>query len=306
MLRFQFWKIFLVFGVLSLGVIYSMPNIFPPDPAVQITFNSSGGSFNDRVVEKIKSDAEKEKINFSSVENDEKSILFRTNNYDDQIKLKQHFEESLDNNFVIALNLAPNTPEWLKSLNAFPMKLGLDLRGGVHFLLEADTDLLIEAKLESAISNLKRILRDLSLKPRALEIEDTSILISLNAQQDEELLSEAVQSLNGFDLESLNSSDYRLRLTEEELEQMVDYAVLQNLNTLRNRVNELGISEPVVQRQGTKRISIQLPGVQDTAEAKKIIGKTANLEFRLETAYRITATIKVVKFASTIVIRALS
>ena len=147
-----------------------MPNIFPPDPAVQITFNSSGGSFNNRVVEKIKSDAEKEKINFSSVENDEKSILFRTNNYDDQIKLKQHFEESLDNNFVIALNLAPNTPEWLKSLNAFPMKLGLDLRGGVHFLLEADTDLLIEAKLESAISNLKRILRDLSLKPRALEL----------------------------------------------------------------------------------------------------------------------------------------
>ena len=296
MLRFQFWKIFLVFGVLSLGVIYSMPNIFPPDPAVQITFNSSGGSFNDRVVEKIKSDAEKEKINFSSVENDEKSILFRTNNYDDQIKLKQHFEESLDNNFVIALNLAPNTPEWLKSLNAFPMKLGLDLRGGVHFLLEADTDLLIEAKLESAISNLKRILRDLSLKPRALEIEDISILISLNAQQDEELLSEAVQSLNGFDLESLNSSDYRLRLTEEELEQMVDYAVLQNLNTLRNRVNELGISEPVVQRQGTKRISIQLPGVQDTAEAKKIIGKTANLEFRLEAANRISLASRIDKF----------
>ena len=104
--------------------------------------------------------------------------------------------------------------------------------------LEADTDLLIEAKLESAISNLKRILRDLSLKPRALEIENTSIFISLNTQQDEELLSEAVQNLNGFDLESLNSSDYRLRLTEEELEQMVDYAVLQNLNTLTNRVNE--------------------------------------------------------------------
>ena len=296
MLRFQLWKIFLVFSVLSLGVIYSLPNIFPPDPAVQITFNSSGGSFNDRVVENIRSNTEKKNINFLSVENDENSILFRTNNYADQISLKQHFEESLDNNFVIALNLAPNTPEWLKSLNAFPMKLGLDLRGGVHFLLEADTDLLVEAKLESSISNLKRILKDISLKPTALEIEDTSILISLNTQQDADLFTEAFQRLNGFELEPLNSSDYRLRLTNEELEQMIDYAVLQNLNTLRNRVNELGISEPVVQRQGAKRISIQLPGVQDTAEAKKIIGKTANLEFRLEAENRTSLASRVERF----------
>ena len=296
MLRFQLWKIFLVFSVLSLGVIYSLPNIFPPDPAVQITFNSSGGIFNDRVVENIRSNTEKKNINFLSVENDENSILFRTNNYADQISLKQHFEESLDNNFVIALNLAPNTPEWLKSLNAFPMKLGLDLRGGVHFLLEADTDLLVEAKLESSISNLKRILKDISLKPTALEIEDTSILISLNTQQDADLFTEAFQRLNGFELEPLNSSDYRLRLTNEELEQMIDYAVLQNLNTLRNRVNELGISEPVVQRQGAKRISIQLPGVQDTAEAKKIIGKTANLEFRLEAENRTSLASRVERF----------
>ena len=166
------------------------------------------------------------------------------------------------------------------------MKLGLDLSGGVHFLLEADTDLLVEAKLESSISNLKRILKDISLKPTALEIEDTRILISLNTQQDADPFTEAFHRLNGFELEPLNSSDYRLRLTNEELEQMIDYAVLQNLNTLRNRVNELGISEPVVQRQGAKRISIQLPGVQDTAEAKKIIGKTANLEFRLEAENR--------------------
>ena len=124
--------------------------------------------------------------------------MFRTNNYADQISLKQHFEESLDNNFVIALNLAPNTPEWLKSLNAFPMKLGLDLRGGVHFLLEADTDLLVEAKLESSISNLKRILKDISLKPTALEIEETSILISLNNQQDADLFTEAFLRLNGL------------------------------------------------------------------------------------------------------------
>ena len=296
MLRFQFWKIFLVISVLFIGAIYSLPNIFPPDPAVQITFNSSGGSFNERVVASIEYNAKDDNLNFISMESDSKSILFRTKNYKDQIRLKQFFEDSLDSNFVIALNLAPNTPEWLKSLNAFPMKLGLDLRGGVHFLLEADTDLLIEAKLESSISNLKRIFREISLKPRSLEIENSNILVSLNKEEDEQSLDEALQRLSGFDLEQTNSLDFILKLSDDELEQMIDYAVLQNLNTLRNRVNELGISEPVVQRQGTKRISIQQPGVQDTAEAKKIIGKTANLEFRLEAANRVSLASRVEKF----------
>ena len=296
MLRFQFWKIFLVISVLFIGAIYSLPNIFPPDPAVQITFNSSGGSFNERVVASIEDNAKDDNLNFISMESDSKSILFRTKNYEDQIRLKQFFEDSLDSNFVIALNLAPNTPEWLKSLNAFPMKLGLDLRGGVHFLLEADTDLLIEAKLESSISNLKRIFREISLKPRSLEIENSNILVSLNKEEDEQSLDEALQRLSGFDFEQTNSLDFILKLSDDELEQMIDYAVLQNLNTLRNRVNELGISEPVVQRQGTKRISIQLPGVQDTAEAKKIIGKTANLEFRLEAANRVSLASRVEKF----------
>mgnify|MGYP006236404511 FL=1 len=244
----------------------------------------------------IREVAKKSNLDFISMETDSKSILFRTENYEDQVRLKDFFEENLDNNFVIALNLAPNTPNWLKNLNAFPMKLGLDLRGGVHFLLEADTDLLIEAKLESSLSNLKRIFREVSLKPRSLEIENKSILVSLNNQADQELLDEAFQRLNGFDLEIKNSSEFEISLTNDELDEMIDYAVLQNLNTLRNRVNELGISEPVVQRQGAKRISIQLPGIQDTAEAKKIIGKTANLEFRLEAANRVSLASRVDKF----------
>ena len=296
MLRFQFWKIFLIFSVLSIGAIYSLPNIFPPDPAVQITFNSAGGNFNEKVVDSIREVAKKSNLDFISMETDSKSILFRTENYEDQVRFKDFFEENLDNNFVIALNLAPNTPNWLKNLNAFPMKLGLDLRGGVHFLLEADTDLLIEAKLESSLSNLKRIFREVSLKPRSLEIENKSIMVSLNNQADQELLDEAFQRLNGFNLEAKNSSEFEISLTNDELDEMIDYAVLQNLNTLRNRVNELGISEPVVQRQGAKRISIQLPGIQDTAEAKKIIGKTANLEFRLEAANRVSLASRIDKF----------
>jgi preprotein translocase subunit SecD len=295
-LRFQFWKIFLIFSVLSIGAIYSLPNIFPPDPAVQITFNSAGGNFNEKVTDSIREVAKKSNLDFISSETNTKSILFRTENYEDQVRLKDFFEENLDNNFVIALNLAPNTPIWLKSLNAFPMKLGLDLRGGVHFLLEADTDLLIEAKLESSLSNLKRIFREVSLKPRSLEIENKSIMVSLNNRADLELLDEAFQRLNGFNLEAKNSSEFEISLTNDELDEMIDYAVLQNLNTLRNRVNELGISEPVVQRQGAKRISIQLPGIQDTAEAKKIIGKTANLEFRLEAANRVSLASRVDKF----------
>ena len=296
MLRFQFWKILLIFSVLSIGAVYSLPNIFPPDPAVQITFNSAGGNFDEKIVNSIEEVAKKSNLNFISTETNSKSILFRAENYEDQVRLKNFFEENLDDNFVIALNLAPNTPNWLKNLNAFPMKLGLDLRGGVHFLLEADTDLLIEAKLESSLSNLKRIFREISLKPRSLEIENKSILVSLNDQADQELLEEAFQRLNGFDLEIKNSSEFEISLTNDELDEMIDYAVLQNLNTLRNRVNELGISEPVVQRQGAKRISIQLPGVQDTAEAKKIIGKTANLEFRLEAANRVSLSSRIDKF----------
>ena len=296
MLRFQFWKILLIFSVLSIGAVYSLPNIFPPDPAVQITFNSAGGNFDEKIVNSIEEVAKKSNLNFISTETNSKSILFRAENYEDQVRLKNFFEENLDNNFVIALNLAPNTPNWLKNLNAFPMKLGLDLRGGVHFLLEADTDLLIEAKLESSLGNLKRIFREISLKPRSLEIENKSILVSLNDQADQELLDEAFQRLNGFDLEIKNSSEFEISLTNDELDEMIDYAVLQNLNTLRNRVNELGISEPVVQRQGAKRISIQLPGVQDTAEAKKIIGKTANLEFRLEAANRVSLSSRIDKF----------
>ena len=296
MFRFQFWKILIIFSVLSIGAVYSLPNIFPPDPAVQITFNSAGGNFNEKIVDSIKEAATKSNLNFISTETDSKSILFRAEDYEDQVRLKDFFEENLDSNFVIALNLAPNTPNWLKNLNAFPMKLGLDLRGGVHFLLEADTDLLIEAKLESSLSNLKRIFREISLKPKSLEIDNKSILVSLIDQADQELLNEAFQRLNGFNLDTKNSSEFEISLTDDELDEMIDYAVLQNLNTLRNRVNELGISEPVVQRQGPKRISIQLPGVQDTAEAKKIIGKTANLEFRLEAANRVSLASRIDKF----------
>lgn len=282
MQKFQAWKILLVCSVITFGVIYSLPNIFPPDPAVQISLNNPGAELDNQILESIENKVIEKGLNYIAAEQDSNAILFRAENYEDQIKLKDFLQSYLDSNFVVALNLSPNTPKWLESLNAFPMKLGLDLRGGVHFLLEADTELLVETKLESSLLNIKRIFKEISLRPESIKISEKSILVSLKSSTDESLFNDALLRLNNFDSQKLDASNFKLSLSEQQLDEMVDYAVLQNLNTLRNRVNELGISEPVVQRQGKKRISIQLPGVQDTAEAKKIIGKTANLEFRLE------------------------
>ncbi len=284
MQKFHFWKIVVVSTVVIFGGIYSLPNIFPPDPAVQITLNNPGEGLNNDILNSIKSKVSESGLSYLSAEGNSNAILFRAKNYEDQIRLKDFLQSYLDSNFVVALNLSPNTPEWLEYLNAYPMKLGLDLRGGVHFLLEADTELLIETKLEASLLNIKRIFKEISLKPTSLKISENSIYVSLKDSQDQDAFNEALSRLSNFDSQKIDENLYQLTLSELQLKEMVDYAVLQNLNTLRNRVNELGISEPVVQRQGAKRISIQLPGVQDTAEAKKIIGKTANLEFRLESS----------------------
>ena len=284
MQKFHFLKIVVVSTVVIFGGIYSLPNIFPPDPAVQITLNNPGEGLNNDILNSIKSKVSESGLSYLSAEGNSNAILFRAKNYEDQIRLKDFLQSYLDSNFVVALNLSPNTPEWLEYLNAYPMKLGLDLRGGVHFLLEADTELLIETKLEASLLNIKRIFKEISLKPTSLKISENSIYVSLKDSQDQDAFNEALSRLSNFDSQKIDENLYQLTLSELQLKEMVDYAVLQNLNTLRNRVNELGISEPVVQRQGAKRISIQLPGVQDTAEAKKIIGKTANLEFRLESS----------------------
>ena len=215
-------------------------------------------------------------------ENNDKSILIRTKSYQDQIKLKDFLQKELNENFVVALNLAANTPNWLKSLNAKPMKLGLDLRGGVNFLMEVDTDLLMKTKLESTSSVLRNSLREARIKINSINVDKNNIFIDLSDEEKKEDFNRIISDLGILDVSLVQNSEYELSFSDQEIENTVEYAVLQNLTTLRNRVNELGVSEPIVQREGEKRISVQLPGIQDTAEAKKIIGKTANLEFRLE------------------------
>ena len=281
-MRFQVWKTLLVFFIVSFGIVFFLPNIFPPDPSVQITTSSVNDGFSDEFLNNLEENINKSGLNSKSFEKNEKSILIRTNSYQDQLELKDYLQEELNENFVVALNLAANTPNWLKSLNAKPMKLGLDLRGGVNFLMEVDTNLLIETKLESAAAVLRNNLREERIKTDLFKLSSEEIQVVLRNENSAEDFEEIINEIGSLDFELKQPLTYSLIFSSEEIEETIDYAVLQNLTTLRNRVNELGVSEPVVQREGEKRISVQLPGIQDTAEAKKIIGKTANLEFRLE------------------------
>ena len=281
-MRFQVWKTLLVFFIVSFGIVFFLPNIFPPDPSVQITTSSVNDGFSDEFLNNLEENINRSGLNSKSFEKNEKSILIRTNSYQDQLELKDYLQDELNENFIVALNLAANTPNWLKSLNAKPMKLGLDLRGGVNFLMEVDTNLLIETKLESAAAVLRNNLREERIKTDLFKLSSEEIQVVLRNENSAEDFEEIINEIGSLDFELKQPLTYSLSFSSEEVEETIDYAVLQNLTTLRNRVNELGVSEPVVQREGEKRISVQLPGIQDTAEAKKIIGKTANLEFRLE------------------------
>ena len=269
-------------GVFLFGIIYALPNLSPPDPAVQVSLQSAGDSFDGRLVQAVKNIARNEGILDENIEVNQKSLLIRTDSYEEQIKLKDELRRELGPDYVVALNLAYSTPDWLQNLNASPLKLGLDLRGGIYFLLEVDTDSLIETRLEANAEDFKRRLREESLKFRSIESDKESVTFLFATDEDK---SDSLSFLRGFltDFEIIEESEsFKIKFSREGITSIQDYAVQQNLTTLRNRVNELGVSEPVVQREGAKRISVQLPGIQDTAEAKKIIGKTANLEFRLE------------------------
>ena len=264
------------------GIIYALPNLSPPDPAVQVSLQSAGDSFDSRLVQSVKNIARNEGILDENIEVNQKSLLIRTDSYEEQIKLKDELRRELGPDYVVALNLAYSTPDWLQNLNASPLKLGLDLRGGIYFLLEVDTDSLIETRLEANAEDFKRRLREESLNFRSIESDKESVTFLFATDEDK---SDSLLFLRGFltDFEIIEEFEsFKIKFSREGITSIQDYAVQQNLTTLRNRVNELGVSEPVVQREGAKRISVQLPGIQDTAEAKKIIGKTANLEFRLE------------------------
>jgi len=283
--RYGLWKYILILIVLGFGVIYSLPNLYSPDPAVQVSYNSSSQSADLNLQNRIKSVLDSDVL-LSKVELNEDYVLIRLESYEDQLKAKDLLSSELGTDVIIALNLAPTTPDWLRDIGGEPMKLGLDLRGGVHFLMQVDTEAAIKNRQNGTLQDLRRRLREEKIRySNAFVDEDLSIMLSFNNEINKEnadsFVTENYPQFAGSPNSNSNDS-IKLVLAETEIEQIESDAIDQNLTTLRNRVNELGVSEPIVQRQGKKRIVVQLPGIQDTAEAKKILGKTATLEFHLE------------------------
>lgn len=275
--------------VISLAAIYALPNVYAPDPAVQISGESGATDISERVLvraQNILSDAEIEYFG-GIISGDGKSALLRLNSAADQLLAKDALQNALgQEEYVVALNLAPTTPEWLRSLGAKPMNLGLDLSGGVHFLLEVDTEAALKTNIESVGSQVRTLLRENDVRYIRPRVEDSSMLFGVRSEEDRITAINAIRASNPDLLvervDGGTTAEVSVTYTEFAINEIRQNAITQNLTSLKNRVNEIGVSEPLVQRQGANRIVVELPGVQDTAEAKRIIGKTANLEFRLE------------------------
>ena len=285
MKRYGIWKYFLILVVLGFGIVYSLPNLYAPDPAVQVSYTSSSQTADKFLEDRILKIIQESNL-YTQIELEKDYVLIRTDSYQNQLKIKDLLSSSQMNDVVVALNLAPTTPDWLSDIGANPMKLGLDLRGGVHFLMQVDTDTAIKNRQDGTLQDLRIRFREEKIRYAQAKVDtDRSILLEFNNPETREKAEELIEDIyNQFNypLTSDNDLSLKLFLSDLEIEQIESDAIDQNLTTLRNRVNELGVSEPIVQRQGKKRIVVQLPGIQDTAEAKNILGKTATLEFHLE------------------------
>jgi preprotein translocase subunit SecD len=285
--KYPLWKYLLILAVLVVGFFYAAPNLYNPDPAVQISGESSANMVQEGTLNAATAALKAAGIEYfgEEVADEGKSGLIRLRDREQQLPAQAVIQRAVGDGFVVALNLAPTTPDWMTSLAAHPMKLGLDLSGGVHFLLEVDTPAAVKKRLEVAATGIKRKLREAQIRG-LVEHRGESIV---GRFKDQALADQAISEvrkeypeLQHLSVDVENGAQVTWTMTPAKIKEIEDYAVGQNLTTLRNRVNELGVAEPLVQRQGRNRIVVELPGIQDTAEAKRILGKTASLEFRLE------------------------
>ncbi|HGE6066835.1 TPA: protein translocase subunit SecD [Vibrio cholerae] len=281
--RYPLWKYLMVMLTIAVAALYALPNIYGEDPAIQIT-GARGASVDMSTLDAVTSALNKAQLSQKSIALENGSILVRFNDTDTQISARDIISEALGKDKIVALNLAPSTPDWLESIGAAPMKLGLDLRGGVHFLMEVDMDAAMEKLVSQQEEAFRSDLRDEKIRYRAIRPLSDAVEVTLrDAEQlaQTKLLLESKHRDMTF---TTSESDGRFvlvaKFTEARLQEIRNYAVEQNITILRNRVNELGVAEPLVQRQGATRIVVELPGVQDTARAKEILGATATLEFR--------------------------
>jgi preprotein translocase subunit SecD len=276
------WKNALIVFFLFLSTLYALPNFYGSDLAIQIT-GTGDYIVEESDLESISSALTENNVDFKSINIDNNNILIRFNNSQSQLSSKTLLKNSLSRNYVVALNLAPSIPQWLGSLGGKAMSLGLDLRGGVHFLLEVDMEAVISTSLDRYYNELRTVLRKDKLYKK-IRKEDNMLVVSFKS---EELKNKAKKVIKNDlpDLVIVEGSELELELgLEVSSNAQADAkssALKQNITTLRNRVNELGVAEPIIQQQGAERIVVQLPGVQDTARAKEILGAVATVEFRL-------------------------
>lgn len=284
-MRYPAWKYLLILVVLVVSTLYALPSLYPDEPAVQISGAKAGTQIDQSIVQKAEQILKSENIASHDNSFTNNAALLRLDSSEAQLKAKDALRQGLGDDYVVALNLAPTTPEWLQKIGAKPMKLGLDLRGGVHFLLEVDMDKAISQRMETSATDLRRQLRDNKLKFNSLSLNNNTITMLFANNDDRSAVMDFLRrNGNEFNQQALATTDgamLRLTYTDTRKQEIESYAVNQNLTTLRNRINELGVAEALVQTQGSNRIVVELPGVQDTAEAKRVLGRTANLEFRL-------------------------
>lgn len=280
--HFPFWKNFIIVTLLVAGTVYALPNLFGNDPSVQLS-SSTTTELEKSKADEIKTSLEEADFKFKLFEFSQGKALFRFDNTDAQLKAADFLRQNAGRDVTVALNLAPATPDWLRTLGAVPMYLGLDLRGGVHFLLEVDMDAAIKQAEERYINDIRSAFRAAKIRYKAITKTDGAIKIKLKKEASKP----AVLALLDDDFsdltitESNEQTELLAQVSSDKRDEIEKFALAQNMTTLRNRVNEIGIAEPIVQQQGSNRIVVQLPGIQDTTEAKKILGKTATLEYRL-------------------------
>jgi len=283
MLEFPRWKYVVILIVLAISTLYALPNIYQKDPAIQITANR-GGQIDDALRERVMGELAKANVTPMAVEKEGDSLIVRLPDLQTQTAANDALKQSVGENYVVALNLASTVPEWLSDLGANPLVLGLDLQGGVHFVLQVDQKAALDKRLDAYTEDVRTSLRDARIAYQSVERRpDNSIVVMLSPSAGADAGLRArdalfkTQPTLGYDV---SGNRVTVSLPETELNSIATGAIEQNVNTLRNRVNQLGVAEPIIQRQGADRIVVQLPGVQDTAEAKRMIGATATLEYR--------------------------
>jgi len=283
--RYPLWKYLLILAAVVAGLVYTLPNFYGEVPAVQVSPLRSNLKVDAALMERVDSALKKAELKPEGIALDATSVKARFSSTEDQLKAKDAVQAALGEDYVVALNLLSRSPEWLASIGALPMYLGLDLRGGVHFLMQVDMKSALTKQLDAYTNDIRSLLREQRIQYSGVSRDGQSLTVRFrDSTLRDRALVRIAKDMPALDLKTGDDAgEYRISgvLRIEEQRRIQESALQQNINTLRNRVNELGVAEPIIQQQGADRVVVQLPGVQDTAKAKDILGRTATLEVRM-------------------------